>query len=501
MRLVSNSAWNLAGGVVPALAALLTVPLVVSRLGTASYGTLTLVTAIVGYFSLLDINASTGALKYLAEYHARQDLARTRQVFSLGLVIYLVIGVVGGTAIAVFAAPLAHSVFNVPADLQDVAVLSLRWGALAFVATQLATYLMSVPQALLRFDVSARIEAVFGSLASVSTVVVVLAGGGLVEIMAVRAAIALANVAVLGRVALRLIPALRPAWPARDVAGSLMSFSLYSYLTRFATVSYANADKLLVGAYIDMKALAIYTVPFLLANRVYSLTYRLGRVLMPEASRLAAGGRMAELRSTYLASARYLMFLNAAICCLLVVFGRELLHYWAGSAFGREAALVLVLVATAALADSLTNLPSLVNDGLGVPANTGVFAFVRALVGLAAAWAGVRLGGIEGVAWAQLGVSLVLGLAFLAWVHGRVVPATLAEYLHAAALPALAPLALALAGAAVFAARDPLPPVWLFALGALAVLALAAYAWFFVVEPTHRARLVLRLRGQPLAGR
>ena len=499
MRLLSNSAWNFAGGVVPTIAALLTVPIVVSRLGVSEYGTLTLLTSIVGYFALLDINASTGALKYLAEYNARQDHVRTRQLFSLGLVIYLLIGVIGGVAIAVYARELATSVFNVPLALHAEAVQALRYGGVAFLFAQLQTYLLAVPQAMQRFDVSARTEGVFGSLASVSTLVVVLLGGGLVEIMATRAAISVANVVVLSGVAHKLIPDLRPAWPGRDVTRGLLTFSLYSYLTRFATVSYANADKLLVGAYIDMKSLAIYTVPFLLANRAFSLTYRLGQVMMPEASRLAANGQMDQLRRTYLISARYLIFLNAAIACLLIFFGRELLYYWAGPTFGLQATVILALVTTAVLFDSYTNLPSLVNDGLGKPANTGVFAFLRALVGLVAAWVGVRFGGIEGVAWALLGVSFVMGLAFLAWVHVRVVPATLAEFVRTGVVPGLWPLAAALTCTALFINHPPLPLVWVLPLAALVVLLLVAYAWAVVIEPQHRAALWWRLRGRPLA--
>jgi O-antigen/teichoic acid export membrane protein len=207
---------------------------------------------------------------------------------------------------------------------------------------------------------------------------------------------------------------------------------------------------------------------------------------------------MDQLRQTYLTSAHYLMFLNAAFCCLLVISGRELLYYWAGAAFGREATLILALVTCAVLADSFTNLPSLVIDGLGKPSNTGVFAFLRSLVGLAAAWVAVRDWGIEGVAWAQLGVSTGMTLVFLAWVHGRVVPATLGAYLRAALLPCVLPMALALGWATAFADRAPMPLQRMLWLGLLCMLLLAGYAWIWVLQPGHRARLLMALSRKPL---
>jgi len=489
MRLVANSLWNLLGGVVPALAALITVPVIVSRLGEVHYGALTLVTSIVGYFALLDINASSGSLKYLAEYHARDDAARMRQLFTLGLALYLLIGAAGGGAIAFFADELARGVFRVPAALQDEAVRALHWGALGFLFGQVQVYLQSVPQALRRFDLSARAEALFGSATSVVTLLVVLAGGSLAAIMLARAVVAALNVVVLLVLARRLLPALHAERPGRDVVHGLATFSAYAYLSRVASISYAHADKLLIGAYVDLRALAQYAVPFLMANRLFSLIYRLGQVMLPEASRLAAVGRTDELRRTYLASARVLMYFNAAVCVLLLLFGRDLLHHWAGPAFGPHAALLLGWIALAALVDSWTNLPSLVNDGLGVPRNTGLFALARVGVGLAAAWVGVRVAGIDGVAASLLFSSLVMSAAFIAYVHGRVLPVSAAEYLRAAVLPALPLLLPAAALAWALHDRAPLPLAWLLPAMVLTALALALYGWCFALAPGHRVAL------------
>ena len=496
MRLFRSSLWNLLGGVVPAIAAFITVPLVVGRLGDVHYGLLTLITSIVGYFALLDVNATQGSVKYLAEFKSREDVPRMRQVFCLGMGLYLVIGAVGGVAIAVFAEPLATRVFNVPEALHDTAVQALRFGGVAFFFAQLQVYLLSVPQSVNRFDLSARSEVVFGSLASVSTVLIVLAGGGIVEIMAARAALAACNVLVLSRTAVLLLPDLRLAWPGREIVRKLMSFSMYSYLSRFANVTYTNADKLLIAAFVDMRALALYSVPYLLINRIYSLTYRLGAVMLPEASRLDAIGQRDELRRKYLMAARYILFINTAIAVLLLALGRELLLHWAGPSFGAEAALILAILVTGALIESSSNLPSLVNDGMGRPANTGIFAAVRALFGLGAAWVAVQSHGILGVAWAQLAVAVLMVSTFLVWVHRRVLPATLGDYLRVAVLPCLLPWLVACVAAYAGVNRAPMPLPWMFGLALAAVLLLLVYGWWVVLSAEHRAVVVAAAQGR-----
>ena len=58
LNLVRNAWSNLLGAAIPALVMLATVPLVVKGLGDASYGVYSLVTAIVGYFAVIDINVT-----------------------------------------------------------------------------------------------------------------------------------------------------------------------------------------------------------------------------------------------------------------------------------------------------------------------------------------------------------------------------------------------------------------------------------------------------------
>ena len=96
LRLVRNAVSNLIGALVPALVALGTVPLVVSGLGEAGYGLYSLVTAIVGYFAVIDINVTAGSVKFIAEHNARDERDKIDQTLCFGVVVYALIGAAGG---------------------------------------------------------------------------------------------------------------------------------------------------------------------------------------------------------------------------------------------------------------------------------------------------------------------------------------------------------------------------------------------------------------------
>lgn len=423
--ILRNSSANFMGAALPALMAIFTLPIIVSHLGKELYGVLSLILAIVGYFALLDINVTAGSVKFLAEFHTRHDHDKVRQVTSLGLLVYGVIGLLGGLVIF-FAAPwLINHVFTVPAALVPEAMLATRLSALAFMIAQMQIYLQSIPQSLGRYDISGRFEAVFGSLAPILTALVVVFGGGLVAVVVFRLGISVVNVALLWRRVRALLPEFKWALPHLALSRTVMGFSGFAYLKRLAAISGDQADKVIIGALLGMVALTYFVVPYTLIGRVFTLTNRIGGILFPLASSLAAKGEMDKLREIYLVANRYTLYLNACLCVLFVVLGRTMLEVWMGKDFALQGTYVLWLIAIATFFDSLTNLPTQINDGLGHPRVSGGFAVVHAVLCAGLSYLLVGRLGIVGAGLAHLINSVILGIAFLLYAHGRTVPVSL----------------------------------------------------------------------------
>ena len=486
LNLVRNAWSNLLGAAIPALVMLATVPLVVKGLGQAGYGVYALVTAIVGYFAVIDINVTAGSVKYIAEHHARGDQDKVVETVSFGLVTYAALGLLGALGLLLGARWLITGVFAVPPALVPEAVPTLQLAALGFLAGQLQVYLNSVPQSLMRYDMSARIEMVFGTLVPLATVGVLLLGYGLFELVLLRVVASGAHCLVLWRAIRRLLPGFRWRWPRARIRSELLAFSAYSCLARFATLSYVHADKLIIGALAGVTALAYFTVAATLANRVLGLSFRLSGVLFPAASALAASGELLRLDRVYLKATRYVVFLNAAILVLVAVFAHQILRYWMNENFARHGALVLAVMALAQFVDSLTSLPSLVNDGMGHPRISGLFALARALAGLGIVYAGVAAWGIDGAAWGHLLGSLLFTTAFLAFVHGRTVPTRLGRLLGQGYAPGLlGVLLVALAATAAEHWFDEGACDFGFILGSTALL-LALHGALFVLEREDR---------------
>jgi len=116
-----NAANNLVAGVLPALAGLVTMPFIVHGLGSDAYGLMALITSIIGYFALVDINVTAGSVKHIAQHHAVGEQAAVSRVFSFGALVYLGIGLAGAVPIWCLADWLPREAFKVPAQMVTLA--------------------------------------------------------------------------------------------------------------------------------------------------------------------------------------------------------------------------------------------------------------------------------------------------------------------------------------------------------------------------------------------
>ena len=484
-----NAASNFLAGLLPALVLLVTTPILVRGLGADGYGTLVLILSITGYMSMFDINMTAGSVKFIAEYQAKQDPDKIMQVVCFGIAIYAAIALVGATLLF-FGAPWLGAVFvKSPGDLTADLI---KIAALGFVFGQFQAFLMSVPQGMQRYDISARIETLFGTLAPILSASIVYFGANLAGVVWLRNLLGGLSLIVLTWACSKLLGRVYWSWPPQIMRQKMLGFTAFAYLSRIASVTYTHADKLVIGAVLGAKDVAYFAVPTLLANRIFSLSFRLIHMVFPMSSALLASKRITDLERLLLTATRYTFYLNAAAVAVVCSLSGWFLSAWLGPDFAVKGRWIMTFVAGGALLDSLTNVPALVTDGGGRTRLTGSFAFARCLVGLAAVYLGAKLGGIEGVAIAHLATSTVFTVAFLTYFFHSVLRLSVWTWFR----DAIAPGALVGMLMTVGAYLSTLLPISDGRQTVTAAVVMAAIGllggWYWILEADVRRKIILK---------
>lgn len=426
-----NSFYNIVGWIIPAIVQLLSVPYIVRNLGYDAYGVWSLVMAVMGYFAFLDMNMLRGGIRYLAEYDGKKDRDSANQVVSFGLLAYLAIGFAGMLIIAACVEPVLLKMLKIPDGLNDMARYTLYLAALGFLLLMTQTYLLSIPRALHRFDVSNTVEIFFQVGGTGAVVGLLLLGYGLLEVVIARIA---ANVICI-LVAYQSIRKIMPYYkftPRIDkkIAKDISSYSLVSFAGRLGMSTTSYASTFVAGSMLGTSAITLFTVPFLLVERIMNVSNRLSMIIFPIASELGAQSRHEELIVIYMKMTKYVFIINLFLTLMFCLFSWEILALWIGKEFANESAFILVTVAVGYLFNTTTALPSLVNDGIGSPRVTSIFAFVHGFVAVAFLAVLGKVFGLNGIAIGYGASSILMAIMFNVYVHAKVIGVSWSEIIR-----------------------------------------------------------------------
>jgi len=359
----ANAALNASAWFVPALTALIAVPITVRGLGADAYGLLTLVTALTGFLGLMDLGLGTAIFRYVSFYRALDQGRPMLGIIRFAVVWFGIAGVIGGVVLFVGAPWLAQSLLKIPPDMVPTAVAAIRISAFGFFAGMYVSIGSAIPMSFLRYDLSGITTIVFGVLGAAGPAVLVILDFGLVAIVAYGVGVNLLAVATYMVIALHLFKPIDnragPSWPS--IRREVLRFAGVAALDRIHGVIAQQTTRIVVGAASGVAAAAYYQVPALLASRVNSALQSVAHVIFPTASGMYARDDAEGVSALYLRTSRLFFAVNASVTMAMCALAFPLLAYWVSPKYAQEGAFALVVFSLTSMVNASTMAAGYVN--------------------------------------------------------------------------------------------------------------------------------------------
>ena len=478
------------------LALLAVVTLLARRLSVAELGAYGLVASLAGYLLVLRNSVASSAVRAMAGATESAERSRT---YSAAVLLYGVVGVATGLAIA--AAALAIAGLILAGDLAyDARTGGVLLGLVTAVGI-LASVNLDALRAERLFVRAATIEIAAVAIYVVVMLVLILAGAGLGAVIAVSGALPLLS-GSLSTVALRrrgLPYQWSPDGLGRARLMTILPTAGWLLVVEMANLVMYASQRLVLGAYTSTRAVGLFEGPVRAHNLLYALSGALAVPVVPTAAGYVASGDRRRLAELAVRGTRYTLGLAVPLVGTLMVLAEPILEVWLGDRYGGGGAALTIIVSYWLLYSALVVTPGFL-VGAGRARTVG-------LVFIAAAAANVALSlvltpeiGLEGPAVATA-VPLALAFPLLLRTGLRVAGVPLGQLIRRAFLPAYATGA-GVAGALLLlrAAADleSLPAVAVAAVGAVLGGWLLFYALW--LDSAERRLLSTLLRRQPTAG-
>lgn len=442
--LTQNALWNITSTACNILLLFLGTPIIIRGLGTENYGVYVILGSIAGMLAITNLGLGEATLRYVAEYHAKNDPASVNRVFSSTLLLYAILGGAITAVIFFFPTPLIHLL-----KLTDSPAAStlIRLTVLMFWLNLLGGCLLAIPKALQRYDWCAAFE-FFQNLLRLGVVIgIIWLGYGLVALMWGSLAIAFLALLALIVMARRLIPYLAISWPGMNGFKQILSYGVFIFLGQMVGLLWQYGDSILLSSFIGPVAVAFFSVPMQLVGKCFQVITAGISVMFP---RFAAKGgdfqsRRKEIGELYLTGTQAGLLGSIFICVPLAVMLPDFLRLWISPEFSKNTCGIGTVLAGSYIIRGAFLAYDALLKGLGYPRIIFLVTLFSSLMIVGVDVVLIPIWGLNGVGFAYI-VSPVVGIITIVWIFKRLLQLDMLYFFTEIVVPYLLGLILLFAG-------------------------------------------------------
>lgn len=417
-----------------------TVPILVHGLGTASYGVFVLASLVLGYAALLDFGLTPALVRAIAIHTTTSDSAAVGRIVGTAFTLFVALGLIGGGTLFAIAPLVVDRFLHLPEGLQSDAYFVLQLTAIGFALNLALTVFTAIPQGVQRLDVFSSRTIFLTTLTAVAQIVAVKLGGGLRWVAAVTLAVNVLGFVIFVVVSRGLLPevSFRPRldrWALRQLAG----FGAVKFVGQIAWLGAYQLDRVIVAAFLPISQVTYYAIPVSVTQKFTLVQASFSTAMFPAASEMHSVNAQDRLQRLYTSASKLMLAVTLPLVILVGLLARPLMSTWLGPSFGDASANILALLALAYGLNLLTGVPALVADATGRPHWTTAILVASAIVTVTLTIVLVPRYGAIGAAYALLVNNAAQALVFIPIVQIRIVRLPLLQVLRDSALrPVLA---------------------------------------------------------------
>ena len=391
------------------LLALILMPRVLGTLGDSLYGTWVFISAIAGYFGLLNLGLGQTISRYVATHHAKGETDQVNRVVNVIGAVYVAM-----SGVALLIAGVIAWLVPVLWPNCGVSVWELRW-VIAILGVNVAVSITgSVFGGVLigrqRFDLERAFVFLSGLVRFGLTLLLLQKDCGLLILAVIFLATTVAENLGYLLCVFRFVPELRLGFRFlnRQTFRECFSFSSFAMLEAGSAMLIESTDCVVIGCVLGTEAIVPYCVAQRLCQYISKPLQAIASVCLPRAGELHAQGNTSELRALLARAVGLAWLLVMGFFIGASFFGPTLMATWVHKTYPQSQMILLILLAGQLIGTPMRVVTSVL-FGMGEVRRPSLIYVLEALANFA------------------LSLSLISNLGLIGVALGTVIPLYLVE--------------------------------------------------------------------------
>lgn len=494
--ITNNVKFNAFGQGVSFLINFALIPFIISHTGKEIYGAYILVLTFTGYLGLLDFGVGAATVRYIAEYTGKNDGKKISEIVSASLSFFMIIGLLAAALLFIFSFHF-DAIFKVDA-YNRIIIKKLFWIAAAgsLFVWPARTFDFAL-QGLQRYDRFAANNICFTVLTGLSAYFIFTNNLGILWYLSVSSVLAilkyLSAYFLIDKDLLK--QHLKFPYFNKEVFRLIFGFSFFLFLNSLSGILVYNLDSIIVGVFVSVSAVAVYSVGYSLQQGFRMLNSLIGGPLFPAYAQMEGQAQYERQKTLLFIGTKFMAIIFVPMVIITIIFSDLFIRGWMGEGF-------LLSIIPAQILLFFWLFMGLADIGSGMLTVKGkvkeVFKilFLNAIVNLLLSLILVKYFGIAGVALGTTIPMVLINFPLIIVQVCRTFSITLKEYFDNSIKGSFRVLAVAFVLAVIVSRFLPSDRLWIVILEMSAVYAatiFVAYRWFISQEERSKARAIIGL--------
>lgn len=364
-QIAKHSFLNLIGQILPMIVGLIAIPLLIKNIGLERFGILTIVWAVIGYFSLFDFGLSRVVTSKVASLRREKNTDQIPLIFWSSLRLILVFTAAGAGLL--FSLSFFPNLFTGKAspEIVDEGLFCLKLMALTLPAITLTAGFKGLLEADHRFVELNKLQVFQGFLNFTLPLAVSYIRPNLGGIVISLAALRYIFFILHAHLTFKLEPRLKTIslLPIKESFPLIKEGGWFSVSNIIGPIM-VYFDRFFLAALFPAQTIAYYTTPFEIASRIQIIPAALTRTLFPTFAKNRIGP---ETYRIYRRAVLLMSALMALIALIGVPLAKPAIGFWINKDFAEQSSLTLALLIVGFGINSIAWIPFTLLQSLGRP--------------------------------------------------------------------------------------------------------------------------------------
>jgi O-antigen/teichoic acid export membrane protein len=415
MNIKKNTLWNLFGSAVPMLVGIAAIPYIYSKIGIERIGVLTIIWALIGYFSIFDFGLGRAITQRVASSSSDHNEKQEILTATTGVYLTLALGVLGSLVGIATIKIAGINWMNFDKNLDQEIYRSFFLACMAIPAATTTAGLRGVLEGKQRFKALNILKFLLGLSNFLMPVVSIIFFGPRLDyivgsLVLTRYIIFTAHYSIVKT-------RINKYWDSLSFEESKQLFKFGGWMTLSNIISplMVVADRFLIANVLGAAAVAFYTIPADFMFRLLILPAALTTTLFPIFSKNFSENNRTESLVLYKKSVGVIILMMGAICTFVIISAEIGINAWLGSVFAEKSSAVASILAVGIFFISIAQVPHAYIQASGDARSTALIHVFESILYLPLLLVLMQTHGILGaaIAWTARGlIDLIL-------LHGR----------------------------------------------------------------------------------